>query len=244
MTRKTKLLILIVLSLSVYFIYKHNNNYDIKITTFGDGLALGINSYGIKDFGYIDYYKDYLLKQNSKVELNNDYWKEDLSIAELLEKVKTNPKIKRNLLESHLIILNLGYNDLTYKLALEDNVNYSILQKQLNKIEKDYNSLIMEIKKYYKNNIVVIGYYPLNSKDYYWNKGIIQLNNILTEPPNITYINTSELLSNNKKYFSNPNSHYPNKEAYQLIANEIIAKTLENKEIIWYSSMALNYYGK
>lgn len=232
MTRKTKLLILIILSLSVYFIYQKTNNQDIKITTIGDGLAIGINSYGIKDYGYADYYKDFLTHRKQEVELNNEYSKEDLTIAELLEKLKTNPKIKRNLLESHLIILNLGYNDLIYKLSLTENINKNTLQLRIKEIEKEYQSLIHEIRKYYKNKIIIIGYYSINKKDYYLNLGIRQLNEILREQSDIIYIDTNKLLSNQKKYFSNPNSHYPNKEAYELIAKEIITKTLENKEII------------
>ena len=232
MSRKTKLLILVLLSLSVYFIYQKTNNYDIKITTIGDGLAIGINSYGIKDCSYTDYYKDYLNEKKQKVELNNNYSKETLTITEAIEKIKTDSKIKRNLLESHIVILNLGYNDLIYRLALEENISQSKLQLKLKEIEKDYQKLIYEIRKYYKNKIIVIGYYTLDKNDYYLNKGIRQLNRELKGLSNTSYIDTNKLLSNHKKYFSNPNSHYPNKEAYQLIAQEIITKTLENKEII------------
>ena len=38
----------------------------------------------------------------------------------------------------------------------------------------------------------------------------------------ITYIDTYKLLSNKEKYFSNPNSYYPNKLGYQKIFQEII----------------------
>ena len=65
MNRKTKLLILILLSLSVYFIYKNNNHKEIKITSLGDGLSLGINSYGVKEYGYLDYCKDFF-KSNQR----------------------------------------------------------------------------------------------------------------------------------------------------------------------------------
>ena len=58
MKKTTKLLILIILSLSVYFIYQNTKSNNIKILNIGDKLSQGINSYGIKEYGFIDHYKD------------------------------------------------------------------------------------------------------------------------------------------------------------------------------------------
>ena len=244
MSRKTKLLILILLSLSVYFIYKNNNHNDLKITSIGDSLILGTNSYGIKCHSYIDYYQDYLIERNIHIEINNTYSQESLTISQLLEKIKTTPQIKRDLLESNQVILNIGYNDLIYKLALAEKKNQINLTKILSEIDKDYHNLLEEIRKYYKNPVIIIGYYSTINDDYYTSLGIKRLNNNIQKATNIIYIDTSKILSNNKKYFSNPKSHYPNQIAYQKIAQEIITKTLEKEEIIWYSNMALNYYDK
>ena len=63
MKRVIKLSILILISLSVYFIYQETNHKNIKILVLGDSLSLGINSYGIKEYGDVDYYKDYLVKK-------------------------------------------------------------------------------------------------------------------------------------------------------------------------------------
>lgn len=220
MNKAIKLLILIILSLSVYFIYQNTKETKIKIITFGDSLSLGINSYGNREYGYIDYLKDYL-EETKEVELMN-YSDKTLSIQELLEKIKTNPKIKGDLLESHLLILNVGYNDIIYKINLEENISPSRINKINDEITKSYDSLLKEINKYYKNKIIVVGYPKSNSDNYYYNVSIRNLNKYLENNKRITYIDTYKLLSNRIKYFSNPNSYYPNRNGYLKISRELI----------------------
>ena len=226
MNRLIKLIILIILSLSVYFIYQATEECNKKILNIGDGLSLGINSFGIKEYGYIDYYKD-KIKDNKTITVNSTYAKKYLSISNLLEIIKTNPNIKKELTESHQLILHIGYNDLLYKLSLEEVKTNNGLNRIIKGIEKDYKKLIKEIRKYYKEEIIIIGYYKSQKEDYYLNQGIRKLNSILKDEENITYIDTYNLLEKRDKYFSNPNSYYPNRLGYQLIANKIIAKALE-----------------
>ena len=49
-----------------FFIYKSNYNKNIRILNIGDGVAMGINSYGINDYSYADYYKEIINKNNKK----------------------------------------------------------------------------------------------------------------------------------------------------------------------------------
>lgn len=225
MNRLTKLIILIILSCSVYFIYQNNKNSTVKVLSIGDNLSLGINSYGIKEYSYIDYYKDYLLESNDQVYVIDNYSNKDLSLKELLTILKNNNTIKKDLISSNYLILNVGYNDLVYKLSLEDNLNTNKLDRIIKSIELDYNNSIKEIRKYYKEKIIVVGYYKSFKDDYYLNQGIKRLNSILECNSNITYIDTYKLLNNYSKYFSNPNSYYPNNLAYLQISQEIIKKT-------------------
>ena len=227
MSRKTKLIILLCLSLSVFFIYKITVATTYNLLTLGDGLSQGINSYGIKDYGYVDYYKDYLLQETKQVNIIDKYSEKDLSIKYLLEKIEWDSSLKRDLLEAHLLIINAGYNDLLYQLSILDKENISRLNSIINNIGNDYYNLIENIRKYYKNDIIVVGYYASNKADYYLNYGIKQLNYILSSNNDIIYIDTYNLLKNRSKYFSNPNSYYPNKSGYSMIANKIIVKTLE-----------------
>jgi len=231
MRKIIKLFILIVISFSVYFIYQETKDKSITVLNIGDGLALGINSFGIKEYSYINYYRDYL-NQTKKATIINEYSKRDLSINKLLDTIKTNPKLRRDLMEAHQLILVVGYNDLKYQMSLENTLTTSKLINIISSINNDYQNLIEEIRKYYKNEIIVLGYYDSNEEDYYFNKGLESLNDILSASKEVTFISTENLLTDYKKYFSNPHSYYPNRYGYEAIANKIILKTLEKSENI------------
>ena len=218
MNRPIKLLVLIIMSLSVYFIYQNTKESNIQILSLGDGLSKGINSYTISEYSHLNYYEDYLKKQNKKVNLITKYSKKDLTIHELLELVKTNNILKRDLMESHMLFITVGYNDLLYKMSLEEDISIPKLNKIIDEINDEYNELLKEISKYYKNEIIVVGYPKSNKDDYYLSLGVRKLNKILNSN---TYIDTYNLLDNRNKYFSNPNNYYPNRQGYKKIYEEI-----------------------
>lgn len=187
MNKSIKLLILIILSLSVYFIYTYTNK-PIKVLIIGD--------------------KNITFSNNSVI-INNKYAMNNLSTKHLLEKIKLERNIKRELIESHYLILRVGYNDLLYDLSLEDDINNHHFNKITKSIKTDYNNLINEIRKYYKNKIIVVGYPRTKKEDYYLNIGIKKLNKILKNNKEITYIDT---------YYCQ------NKGIEDKIINEILAK--------------------
>lgn len=226
MKKILKLLTLILLSFSVYFIYQSNKNTTIIIFNIGDGVALGLNSFKEPIYGYVDYYKDSLNTKNIYI---NQYAKTDLTIPYFLEELKSTPKIKKDLKESHILFLHLGYNDIVYRMSIEESLNEKTIDKILLDIEKEYEQLKKEIRKYYSNPIIVIGCLEPNKEDFYLKKAIKTWNQYLEKDKDIIYIDTFYLLKNRKKYFSNPNSYYPNFQGYQQISKKIIEKTLENQ---------------
>ena len=226
MKKIIKLLSLIIVSISVYFIYINNCNKNIRILNIGDGLSMGINSYGIDDYSYTDYYKEYLNKKNKKVEINNRYTAKDQSIKIFYAILRNNNEVKKDLINSHILIVCLGFNDLLYKISIEQNMNNNKLNKIVDEIDNNYNEMIKEIRKYYKEEIIVIGYYSPNTDNYYIDNGIRKLNRYLKNNKDIVYIDTYNEIKS-EKYLPNPGSYYPNNRAYQLIASKIIAKTLE-----------------
>ena len=125
MNKKIKILSILLLSCSVFFIYK-NVEKKIIILNIGDSISLGINSFGIKEYSPVDYYKDYLTKQKKTVFLNNSYSKKDLTINEIKDIIKNTSKIKKNLIESHILFLSLGYNDIIYETNIEEEINEKI----------------------------------------------------------------------------------------------------------------------
>lgn len=221
-----KIIFLILICVSVYIIYSKTKNKTYNLTSIGDKLSLGIDSYNIKNYSYIDYYEDYLKTTKENVIINNKYSSETQTIKNILNSMKES-ELKRIITDSDQIILTLGYNDILTELSmLENKNNYDYVIKE---IKTDYLNLIKEIKKYYRGEIIVIGYFKSNTNDYYINKGIKDLNKILNNKE-VVYIDTYNLLSNRKEYFSNPNSYYPNYKGYQRIYNEIIRKDLQKSK--------------
>ena len=225
MRKIIKLTILCILCSSVYYVYKDTKDSNMIILNIGDGLATGINSYGMKSYGFADYYSNYI-KRKSEVELINKYSYKEQSLQLFLEKIRSNGELKKDLISSHIVLLCLGYNDLKYRISLEENLSNTKLNNIINSIEKDYNETINEIRKYYKNKIIVIGYYGSNKEDYYLNNGIKKLNRVLKMNKEVEFIDTYNDIKGDK-YLLNPGSYYPNDKAYQLIADKIITKTLE-----------------
>ena len=108
-------------------------------TSLGDGVSLGINSYAIDDYSYADYYRDFKLKEKEKVKLIDSYSKKEMSITSLAEKIKTDNKLKEDLNSSNILFLTIGYNDLLYKIELEENLTNSRLLSITREIDKSYN---------------------------------------------------------------------------------------------------------
>ena len=238
-SRKLKLLSLLLLCTSVFFIYEKTNYNNITYTALGDGFAQGIDCYGQKDYGYSDYVKDYLKEQNKLKNYSKSYTSKDMTIERLhntlltnkkMGKKDTNDNIKTILRETDYLTISIGLNDLLYKLSLSNKLTNETLNKVINEIEKNFNELIKEIKKVYSKDIYVIGYYEVNKENYYLNKAINKLNKIYQENENVTYISTMIISKNKHIFLSNPNSYYPNYKGYQAISTKIIDKISKKLE--------------
>lgn len=229
---KMQFLVILIL-ISVLTISKITNKNNITYLALGDGYARGVNSYGIEEYGYSDYFRDELQKKNKLKLYSKAFSKRDISIKMLKNNIIDNEKqlnnkttlyLKEQLQEADIISLSVGLNDLKYAIMLEENMTYEKLDRILNSIEKDYDELIKEIKKYYKHDIYVIGY-PINYlESYYISMGIRRLNNYLNHKEEITFISVDLLETDKNKYFSNPISNYPNREGYLVLSNEIYEK--------------------
>ncbi len=165
-----KFLIFILICLTIYFIFKVNNHNNINYTSLGDSFALGEDAYGRIDYGYSDYVKDYLKEEEKLNRYIKSFSTKETSINSLYQEIMTNKKIilnnhsinlKQTLRESNIITLSVGLNDLLYQLSITQNITDSKLNRIITSIEKDFTRLITEIKKYYPQEIYVIGYYNI-----------------------------------------------------------------------------------
>ena len=234
-----KLIIFFIICLIIFLIFKFNNHHNITYISLGDSFALGKNSYGQFDYGYSDYVKDYLEKNNKLNKYFKTFSEEDASIKTLYQNISLNKKIKlkdrefnlkQSLREANILTLTIGINDLIYKLSILDNLDKTSIDKIIKSIEKDFNNLIKEIKKYYPKEIYVVGYYNIYPENTTYEYAIKELNKIYIKNKDVIYIDTFELLDNNHKYIPNFLNYYPTAEGYKIISEQIIIKISKKLE--------------
>lgn len=235
MKRYQKLIILIILSLTVYLVYQTDTKPLINYISLGDGFSQGENSYGGSTYGYEDYIKDYL-KDQYEVNHLEVFAKKNNSIEMLKNSILENQNIliknnnynlKKSLQEADIITISIGLNDIIYEYNIKNRENLSKYEKKVicNNIYEEFQSLIFEIRKYTKKKIYIIGY-PERSKKY--NYLIENLNDKYknnAKKNNLVFIDSNKLLDS-EEYFDS-NSIYPNTKGYKVIADAIISEIIE-----------------
>ncbi len=223
-----KLIVLALTCILVYFIYNTNHHYNITYISLGDGFAMGLNSDGVKGYGYQDYLKDYLKKNNKLHKYYSDFSYPDIRINDLYKDILINEKdgkeenLKQALRESNLLTLSIGLNDLIYQCSLKGEIKEYESKEILSKIEKELKKLIKELKKYYQYEIYLVGYQNFFPQDSVEKKLLIQLNlkyKELSKELGIKYIETGGV---NNKEVENSNSIYPSSEEYKKIFQKIL----------------------
>lgn len=236
MNRKQKLLILILLSLSVYFVYQITNKKNFTYIVLGDSFSMGKNSYGGYTYGYEDYLLDYLKKEKevqfidfytSKNEnintLYNKFLKDDIEVIN-----NKSYNLKRILTESDIVTISIGLNDILYEYYIDKSVLKSQYKedKLVDSIYKNFKNLMNEVIKY-TSNIYVLGYPERNE----YSSLIKKINykyKLYCKNKKIEFVDTNNLL-NKWEYFDNTNTIFPNTKGYKKISQKIIKK-YKNKE--------------
>lgn len=250
MTKKKILVllgILLFVSVGVFIIYKGTYKEQFNYVVLGDSLSAGRNPYGIDDYGYADYVRDYL-KQKNKLGSYLSYAISGYTIGDvkndidLNRSIKVNGKsqnIKKALRDSNIVTISIGGNDLLKGINISSMPqlvsNKEFLEQRIDDIIVKLDDLFRLIKKYAKGNIVVVGYYnPLPHLEKYKNDmdKIISLIDkkyeSLCNKHDIYYVEISKDISNNIDYLPNPLDIHLNKEGYKTISDSIIS--LINKE--------------
>lgn len=227
-----KILTLIIVILSIFLIYLGFKDKDIYYLSLGDSIALGMNPYGNKDYGYADYVKDYLSGKNVLETYVSDLVNSNKRATDIIKEISENVEVNVNgkkkklqhiLIKSDLVTLSLGMNDLLGNVNINNDFNMTDLYTKLEQTCKDFEELFKLLREYCKEEIVFIGLYnPTNNNELdeffeYANKKLEKLSSIY----DIDYIDISNELKD-KKYFPNINSNFPNKEGYKIIADKII----------------------
>lgn len=237
-----KMLILyLLIIISIVTIFNNNKANNITYLSLGDEYSKGKDSFGINNYSYGDYLKDILKENNELKEYINIYAEENMTINKLKNYITNNTyyvsreqkkSLKGYLQEADLLTLSIGLNDLKYENVTDEFIDSKKMYKSLNKIESDFNELIKEIKKYYNNEIYVIGYPNNNLESYYLAMSIRKYNDFLENNKEIVYINPKVLINSNNSFFLNPKSNYYSTDGHKAISEEIYKtyeKSLKNK---------------
>ena len=162
-----KIIVLVMLFLITFLIYLNFIDKKVYYVAMGDGLSLGISSYGIKDVGYTEYVKNYL-EDNNLLEEYVNLANETNRITDVINDIESNKKVNINgkdrtiknfLIKADVVTLTIGINDLLAHLVATEYVNddalYSYVDEVMNEVEK----LFKLLREYCKEDIIVIGYY-------------------------------------------------------------------------------------
>jgi len=243
MKRHIKLIVFIVSLLSIFAIFKLFSKQNSKIIyiPLGDSIAEGMTPYHSIDYGYADYVKDYL-KSNDKLSFyTKKYTKSGYTIQDVINDINNNKVVEEDgkklylkeiLRESDLVTLTVGANNFIKGLSINDisNIltNIENTKKEVDNISDELKELLLLIKKYAKNQIIVTGYFnPLPRLEIYkqeMDEVIKYFNNeieSMCDEMDITYVDIFDILDN-KELFSNPLDVHPSKKGYELISEEII----------------------
>ena len=243
MKKHIKLIVFILSLLIVFIIYKgfSKNNSKIIYIPLGDSIAEGMTPYHNIDYGYTDYIKDYLKKNNRLSFYTKKYTKSGYTIEDVENDINNNKVIveddkklylKEILRESDLVTVTVGANNFIKGLNL-NNIASKILdmegtKKEADNITNKLKDLLILIKKYAKNQIIVTGYFnPLPRLEMYKNEidEIVKYYNneveTICDELDITYVDIFEVLKD-KDSLPNPVDIHPSKKGYELISKEII----------------------
>ena len=231
-----KLIIFLLIVFIIFLIYKDNHVKYFNYTSLGDGYALGVNSYGVEEYGYSDFIQE-KLRENNKLKLyTKSFAEKDQSINSLYETIVTNEKkkidnternIRQILRESDLITLTIGLNDIIYQVSITRQINEYQLNRIIDKVEIELTQLIKAIKQYYPKDLYVIGYPNLPIENSYIREGIKKLNEIYKEMDNIIYIDTTSIIA--REDFLQSICLYPGKKGYYKISEEVLKKLAKDK---------------
>lgn len=225
-----KIISILILFLSCYFIYNLTIDNELFYLSIGDGIAKGITDEGnVSVYNYTDSIKNYLTNKNKLKGFNNSFVDKDYRITDLLRIIKYKEEIVVNndhvsinelLKKADIVTISLGMNELYYKILVDNNNIYSYIDGMLSDMEL----LLKEVDRYNHKKVIVLGYYNTtnNNKDIF-NYVNYKLKNIVNKR-GFEFIDLDKIINNNANYFTNNTNFYLNNGGYQKISQIIVEK--------------------
>lgn len=238
-----KLIILIFIMSLPILIYVMTINNKIYYLALGDSLAAGQSPYKSMTYGYADYVADNLRARKKLDFYTKGFAVSNYRIIDLINDINDNKRIKTDnkeitikhaLAKADIISISIGFNDLLYKMGINgfDLIYYSEtdLIKYIDEVILDVEKLLVVVKKYCKEDILLIGYYNpyWHMKEEYANKlepVFIHANSSMkkiSRKYDIIYIDIHKMFEKGNQYLPNPMDIHPSNEGYSAIAKRII----------------------
>lgn len=226
-----KYLVLIILILCVFGIYYFCKTDKVNYIALGDSVAEGMNPYGEVGYSYTDYLADFLKERNKLSHYTKKYTKSGYTTDNVIADIERNNNLKRDLRESNLVTISIGANDFLHSINLK-NLNISNildLKPKITKILPDLEECIKTIRKYAKEDIIIVGYY--NPIPFLFNTSSKDLDELfayiddeyqkIADKYNCKYISFYQLFKKNSSFLPNPADIHPNLDGYKAIAEEV-----------------------
>jgi len=232
MKKYIKYIVMLLIVASIFLIYCLFKNDKINYIALGDSLAEGMNPYGEVGYSYTDYFADYLKDNNNLSYYTKKYTKTGYTTTDLISVLTQNNLLKKDLRESDLVTVSIGANDFLKSFNIKDLKVNNILKLKDNviKILPNLDNCIKEIKKYAKEDVIIIGYY--NPIPFLFNISGKDLDTLfayiddeykkIADKYECKYISLYQLFKNNSNFLPNPADIHPNLAGYEAIAKEII----------------------
>lgn len=225
-----KIISILILFLSCYFIYNLTIDNELFYLSIGDGIAKGITDDGnVSEYNYTDSIKNYLTSKNKLKGFNNSFVNKDYRITDLLRIIKYKEEIVVNndhisinelLKKADIVTISLGMNELYYKILVDNNNIYSYIDGMLSDMEL----LLKEVDRYNHKKVIVLGYYnTTNNNQDIFNYVNYKLKNIVNKR-GFEFVDVDKIINNNTNYFTNNTNFYLNNGGYQKISQIIVEK--------------------
>lgn len=227
-----KIIVIVVILLSIFFIYLNTIDKKVYYLALGDSIAAGVNASGTDNYGYSDYIKTYLENRDLLETYINEFAVSGYRSIDLKRDIEDNKKLtindknitlKNALIKADIVTLSIGANDFFYYL----NAGYTDVYDHINESLNDVENLFKLVREYCKEDIIVVGYYtPFESHEKidtmdeiikFANKKLEELCNEY----DMHFVDVFELFKENP-YLPNPNDIHPSVEGYEAISKEII----------------------
>ena len=236
-----KKLILILIVISIFIIYILTVDRKIYYLTLGDELS--IINYDNNDDSASAKLSNYLSGKNKLEVFINNFSRENYHITDVINDINNNTKtnhnnkdisIKNALIKADLLTISIGMNDITAMINIK-NINtsdsYEFLYNDIDKISDDLDQLLYLLRKYCKENIILIGlYYPFNEQNQELTNIFLYANNkfkTISEQYNINYIDIYHQFLENENYLSSKKLLYPSSDGYNAIYDQLVV-TINN----------------